>query len=401
MSEAKPIQGAVRLGVEIEGIGYITIAWLNSDARRPSAMAGLAMADKAKLKEADLNQLSDMKETIKRQPLVRSTSFADLPKVPADPNQPARGVSIHAELPNINPKLGLEHPAELVSTPHLLDAQNLTFLKSSVNKVLKGNTSGALAKARPNITAPEQFEHTIPASGLIPESKVKTTFHDEARKIPTGIQTTVGVAANKLLSDTRKDRLKIIELLTAKDTEQRKYFAAMVDAACAADAGLGDLPKTDDQKFRYRLMLLMALMHVHVSVWKGSGMEKDVYGANIKGYSSFEGCAFEHSAIMKENAKAILEALAKAGINQALAEQTVEKLGMPDLSAQVAFEKGAPIACFLVGDKLHTVIEGRQIAAPINGYIHEMLSAKPAPSPMGIDPAATTAAQTIRSALGM
>ena len=93
MSEAKPIQGAVRLGVEIEGIGYITIAWLNSDARRPSAMAGLAMADKAKLKEADLNQLSDMKETIKRQPLVRSHKFCRPPESSRRTETSPRGVS--------------------------------------------------------------------------------------------------------------------------------------------------------------------------------------------------------------------------------------------------------------------------------------------------------------------
>jgi len=97
-----------------------------------------------------------------------------------------------------------------------------------------------------------------------------------------------------------------------------------------------------------------------------------------------------------------VKVLEKAGIAKDRATEAVDKIGFPDLSAQVAFEGGSPIACFFVNGRLHTVIEGRQKGAPINQCIYKMLLAKPADlTGKTVDPAAKAAAQIIHTAIGM
>lgn len=390
MSETKPITGSVRLGIEMEGVGVLKMTW---DPRRPSLMVGLSKADKSTLTEEQQEQVSDMKETLKKQPLVRSASFSE------DFSKPVRGVSIHPEMPNSNASLGREHPAELVSTPHLLDGKNLTYLKNSVLKVVRGGTKGVLSGKKSAQT------HTLEQTDLLPQSTIKTEFTDETRgKLPQGIQTTVGIAADKLLSSDPKTRKSIIEFMTMPSSDQQKRFTQLVTAACSADGPMGTT-LSGDLLYRFRLMLLMSLLHACVPDWKGGGMEKDIYGANIKGYSSFEGCAFEDQIGLQQlvnRGEELVSALEKAGIAKDRATEAVDKIGFPDLSAQVAFEGGSPIASFLVNGRLHTVIEARQKGSPINQCIYKMLLAKPTDlTGKTTDPAAKDAAQVIRTAIGV
>jgi len=385
VNESRPVQGSVRLGIEIEGVGVLKMEW---NPKRPSLMAGLSRVDHPN--EEQEAQISEIKETIKRQPLVRSASFSE------DFAGTVRGLSIHAELPATNRNLGLQHPAELVTTPHLLNATHLTYLKNSVNKVIRGGTKGALSKS----TSAQAF--AVPATELLPSRTVTTRFYDETRgQLPHSIQTTVGVAADRLLSNDRRVRLRIIHFLTVPGSEQCNRFTRLVDAACAAQAAL---PLAGDLRYRVRLALLMSLLHVHAQAWKGSGMEKDVYGANVKGYSSFEGCGLDDTRTLMallDAAETLVEHLVRAEIDPGRAERAVDGLGQPGLSAQVAFERGEPIACFLVGTRLHTVIEARQLDAPINHCIYTMLLAKPRDlTGATVDPAAQAAALKIRTQLG-
>jgi hypothetical protein len=128
-------------------------------------------------------------------------------------------------------------------------------------------------------------------------------------------------------------------------------------------------------------------------------------GLHIKGHSSFEGCAFEDQIGLQQlinSGESLVSALEKAGIAKERATATVDKIGFPDLSAQVPFEGGSPIACFLVNGRLHTVMEARQRSAPLNECIFNMLLVKPEDlAGNKIDAAARQAAQTIRTKIGM
>ncbi|WP_147469186.1 hypothetical protein [Corallococcus sp. AB045] len=387
MSERTPTQDKVRIGIEIEGIGTLKIDW--NSGRRPSQMR--ALANSQPLTPNDLQNISTIQEHIKRQPLMRSGSFSE--------NFPdgVRGLSIHAELSYTVKNLGKSHPAELVTTPHLLDPENLTYLKSSINEVIRGGTKGSLSGA--NSEQPFQMPELYFEQSHIPSQVITTKFTDETRGVlPHGIQTTVGIAADKLLSTDIKTRNSIVDFLIQPDSLQHKRFATIVNMACSASAFESELKLQDDQRYRFRLLLLMSLLHAYIPSFKESGgMAKDTYGANIKGYSSFKGCGINDMQAWSivEGAGMLLSVL--KGHEVSLVGQAVDKLGQHGLSAQVAYEGGAPIPCFLVGSRLHTVIEARQLAAPINQCIRKMLAAKPSVKPGGkIDLEASLAAQTIK-----
>lgn len=350
--EDQPGAGAIRIGVEIEG-GSLKLKWKSGPpsavemARQfPNKTIGTLRKGAGSADRARLEQISTFEEELKRHELVRSDSFEDLKSLGSVAS--ARGVSIHAELASTVHSVGTDLPAELVSTPHLLTAQDLQYLKTSVRKaLLEGKLRNAQTTSFQGHQVESQFQKLSTISG--------------------SIQTTVGVAADKLLSDHRNERTTIVEFLTERQTKQRELFGRLVDITCSAPVMKG--ADQGDQKYRFRLMLLMCLLNVCAEFWKVKSMEKDAFGANIKGYSSNEGCGVTGGldiGSLEDYERTLLLHLSGQDLGEHLLKGVSHKLGRGGLSAQVFYEKGQAIPCFLVGERLHTVIEARQKDASIN-----------------------------------
>lgn len=381
--EEAPRGGDRRIGVELEGVGNLTLKW------------AVEFPTIAKLVDRQMFQA-----TLKRSRLIRSNSFSD-----------DRGVYLTPEEVSIGPNqgtLGKSHPAELVSSPHQLNTKGLEFLRDSMSKALTDSKSPMASHAhytelrRANIHLPEGHGGGRAVS-LLDGAEVQSAWGRARAKIGGNLQTTVGVCVERLCHDNEAIRRRVVELMAADPTKQKRLLG-LLDAAKAGQEALAadqiTLGASDDARHRLRLVLFMYLVGGLASQLKGSGYEKDVYGCNIKGYSSLVGCglatandalrtairekarndAIDHGEMhfqpradaialrllnaMVASVKKVAELKAHAGTLESAF--VLEHIGQPGRSIQVVHERAPAIPCFVSNNKLYTLIEAREKASMMN-----------------------------------
>jgi hypothetical protein len=381
--EEAPQAGQVRIGIELEGVGTISMKW-----------------DKPFPQLQQLDSRVAFQATFKRMKLLRSASFNNL----------NRGVYLSPEEVSVKPNQGLlgqSHPAELVSCPHLLDLQNLEHLRDSVTKALTDAKTPLVARANYK----EQRTQTVDLPrGLhgnqslmkLHGQQVESKWGRVKAQIGGNLQTTVGVCVEKLCSSTKATREAVVKYMAATSQKQNRLLAFIAASIRAQETLAADqitVGAGTDAPYRLRLAILMYLLQLFAPALKGTGYEKDAYGCNIKGYSSFVGCglsvandalrtaarlramnlAIENNEMNLTNRLNGITTRLGAAIEQALNDNgaaalipqfrrdfNYEHIGSPGLSLQVKFELAPAIPCFLKNDKLYTVIEARQRDSMLN-----------------------------------
>lgn len=400
--EEAPRTGQVRIGIELEGVGSIAMSWSLPFPTIPT------VADRQMFQA-----------TLKRSRLIRSGSF-----------DAGRGVYLTPEEVTVSPNqgvLGRSHPAELVSSPHRLDVQNLEFLRASVEKALRNRQSPMIARAHhaeqrtTTMQLPQGHGGGQAVSSLDGAQVTATWGRAAGARIGRSLQTTVGVRVENLCSDNAQTRQRAITFLAATPAKQGRMLRLLEAAVAGQQALAADqitIGAMADARHRLRLVLLMYLADVCAPFLKGLGYEKDAYGCNIKGYSSFVGCglanandalrtavrekarmdAIEHAAThgpeavpnaaplgqaaghFQAGANAIANRLRDAMVGvlrnaggemtrpaRALEQQfALEQIGQPGRSIQVVHERAPAIPCFVANNRLYTLIEARQAESSMN-----------------------------------
>lgn len=381
-TEVTPAQDQVQIGIELEGVGSVRIRWPQELGHQ--SIKGIEQ----------LRLHTDFAGVFKRTHLVRSPSFTG-----------SRGVVITPEDATVT--LGTNHPAELVSQPHLLDEANLDYLRSSVHKALQSNLSnkGSLAsgqadtrygpapQSQPTITKVNVMAlrgTNITFSGMYTDSD--EIFPDVAisstvwsRQLPGqlggNLQVTCGMSVEQLFR-TDDERLKQMAKFIARDKFQERYITlvrastSIVDALTQQGALFATLA---DKRTGLQFVVFMFLLHHMATAWK-AGYEKNALGANFKGGSSFVGCGVSDrndlipaEAYADTYAKLIAAIKQSTGslkdevVTQLTSDQVMSKLGQPGLSMQVYYDKWFAIPNFTdARGNLYTVVEMRQKDTEMN-----------------------------------
>lgn len=367
--EAAPAVGRVRIGIELEGVGTVSTKWTD---------------------EAIL-ALPNFHDVFKRTKLVRSNSF-----------NAGRGVYITPEDSNDFGKTG---PAELVSSPHQFDVTNLNHLRNSVKKALKpmvqvpnparqGQMKSVLNPMRARAHEAEYLDETGDDTDLFQHAVAESRWAlNPQAKIAGSLQTTLGVAAARLLSNVARTRANVVTLLVG-DAKKREKVLDILSAAIRAQQWLttagNPLAAYSAQSFRIRMVMFMYLANKAARVL-GGVWTKTALGANFKGYSSFVGCGVgANNDLLTSGIAALgldadtvrtnlLNAMKNNGahtwLTQALdGHLELDEIGKPGLSIQTDVEGWFAIPNFIVNNRLYTVVESREKASLLNIKMVEFLN---------------------------
>lgn len=365
--ESEPETEEIRIGIEVEGVGTVATKW---DRRGVVAQP-------------------NFHAVFKRTALVRSKSFSS-----------TRGVYI---TPEDSDSFGTNSPAELVSTPHVLDGINLLYLRNSVWKALRR------AAAPKTGTAVFSDPRAPNPAGPVAQSRWGRAT---VVKVGGSLQTTLGVAASKLFSDTASVRRSVIDLLVGKAMKADKV-ADMCKGAVVAEqylTGMGQAFEgsgAGEYKYCVRLLLFMSFMQPMVEATEAGGENgvwaKDFLGANFKAQTSFVACGLRTAlprfqlAVLTPLRRAalktgLLAALETGGVAVWLrtalnAHLDVSKIGQPGKSVQTAMEGWFAIPNFLNDGHLYTVVECREKDAALNKSMTKFLNtAPPTKPPQPVEP---------------
>ncbi|HBO1217561.1 TPA: hypothetical protein ONA18_003959 [Pseudomonas aeruginosa] len=382
-TEISPAQDTVRIGIELEGVGTVRIKW-------PEELGHKSIKNLEHLRAQ-----TDFKDTLKRTPLLRSNSYDDF-----------RGIYITPEEAQED-KLGVDHPAEMVSQPHTLDEQNLEFLRNSVYKALRSNLKGkiALSTNEQNTrygNAPDKYpaipNGKVPTvqsgaafSGMYTNSGeafptvniVQTIWGKQVPVLGGNLQVTCGIAVEQLFRQD-PEQLSLMADFISRNEYKTRYISLVVCTLAIVEAltAQGEIfYGFADKRNELHLATYMFLLHHVAPIWKPAvGYEKCAVGANFKGGSSFVGCGVSntndlipdssYASVFAKMTDAITSTNAtdKANILSTLTSpQVIELYGKPGLSCQVHFDKWFSIPNFSdAGGNLYTVVEIRQHATGMN-----------------------------------
>ncbi|WP_438036176.1 hypothetical protein [Sorangium sp. So ce204] len=352
--EALPEQDDMKIGVEIEGIGNLNITW-SPESERPKVGSMSSAEFKAFIAR------------LKRMKLIRSSDLTE-----------TRGVYLSPEEVSSRSSAGRNHPAELVSSPHPLNAEDLLALWKSVRT--------ALFSASP----PPGFwdrRTRFDNATLSTRWGKNRTF----TQVAGSLQTTIGVSVAKLLGDDQAARDAVVDLLIAPGPE-REHTKALLSAAVTGQQFLsqkhapmasgGDPTKVQG----LRLALFMSLIDQAVSsrAILVANWEKEALGAHFKGYSSFAACGLGQGDLWASAPATLraglIEEMTREGpdwLSVALASLRLADIGRPGLSMQVKYENAPAIPCFFNSEgELCTVVESRQKEAPLNQRMAALLNTK-------------------------
>ncbi|WP_035056438.1 hypothetical protein [Andreprevotia chitinilytica] len=367
--EAAPLNDDVRIGIELEGVGTVKTVW----------------KDKKIIKKANFH------DVFKRTPLVRSNSFSD-----------SRGVYI---TPEDSGDFGISGPAELVSSPHVLDAANLDLLRNSVKKALKnsvevpnlatGKTKTVMNPMRARPHEAKLKDKRLPDTDKFQNTVATTRWAiNPSVKIAGNIQTTVGVAASKLLSNTEETRNGVVQLLIGDPTKKQYakdllYAAVQIEGYLTAVGHL--LQAYSAKKVGIRLAVFMYLVNHFAGGLAEGAWAKTALGANFKGTTSFRACNVagnddliaqavlagpDSADAIKADMIADLEANHVADwITKGMADADfdIEEIGLPGQSLQTSVEAWFAIDNFTHNNRLYTVIESREKTSTLNIKMCEFL----------------------------
>jgi hypothetical protein len=181
--EIAPKKDTIKVGVELEGVGTVRTTWTK-------AASGLKHLNEG---------------VYKHTPLVRSKSFSE-----------TRGVAIHAEqLGGNNPYVsGHTAPAELVSSPHVFNTEQLLNLGLSVRKMM---SNAGVKTGKPTYSESESEK-----------TELESRFAKNRSSVVGGnLQTTIGVNTIKLLSDSHETRSAVVNFLVG-DKEKKTVHGSLV-----------------------------------------------------------------------------------------------------------------------------------------------------------------------------
>ncbi|NHZ67021.1 hypothetical protein [Massilia genomosp. 1] len=342
---------------------------------------------------SDTAPVTQFAQTFKRTALIRSKSY-DAYTAGGEAAQLTdnRGVYAVPEEDKLNwPDYGEKNPAELVSAPHRLTNDGLRFLRASIRKVK--NPSGSIADRI----------FTVGLAALDEEQKrshlANVTFHGQAAadQVTTqwnkggsgagAYQTTIGIPVDKLMACARNDdgAPDVLQLLVYNAGKRQQIRQLLRVTHHLADTCLTGTNFTPAETQGFELALLADLFAQTSVEAKGSGMEKDALGMNLKGYTSFAACGFPEERWTKtdpDTLKLIVADYLKTNevstsVKKVLGNYNFEKIGRPDLSVQASVEKGPTIANFTHASRLFTVIEARESNAEINDLMKKLTDTPP------------------------
>jgi hypothetical protein len=374
--EFAPKVGKVRIGIELEGIGSVHSTWNKSGTKAINTTAG---------KER-------LGEVLKRTPLLRSPSFNE---------ELGRGVAIHSEW---SKTLGTQAPGELVSSPHVFDVKNLDLLRASFKKTLQ--TDSISSRTQKTI----MNDPRLPPDDPFNKSQAETRWARVAIKAGGSLQTTIGIAVGKLLSDDRDTRIKVVNLLVGEDKRQvvrdLLYAAICIEQHLTAESRPLSAYQGDGPREGIRLAVFMYLTNLFKDQVRGTLLPKAAYGALFKGDSSFLASNVADSndilssrlerkevkdelmatlvQMMQDKKKLIapwvvegvVKGVALSGKEKSRRKFDLSDIGRPGLSLQVDVRKWFSIPNFLHNNRLHIVVEAREKSAGLNQMMAEFLNEK-------------------------
>ncbi|WP_157644789.1 hypothetical protein [Burkholderia ubonensis] len=367
--EFSPQKDSQKIGIELEGIGTVSVKWNKSG----------------------YDKHQNFHDVFKRTPLVRSGSFGE-----------GRGVYIVPE--DVDEGYGERGPAELVSNPHNLNKQGLGYLLSSYKKAMSGNsaTNAMLKPQEAQLKDPTQSEE-----GVFNRSQYTATTRWNRRvlgAVAGSLQTTIGVEVRKLLSDDKQTRIKIVEKLIG-DSSKRQATRDLLLAAICVEKVLtrrdNPLEAYKDKADGIRLAIFMYLLNafqVEARDFAKSPQTwaKVTYGANFKGDSSFDGCGVvgakealaewlsENPELKNVLIKDIVDEMNRQGLAPWVVGKmqgvkrvfSLEAVGGPGLSMQTAVEGWFSIPNFFSNGRLYTVVESREKESGLNKNMASFLNGK-------------------------
>lgn len=369
--EFAPSVDIQRIGIELEGIGTVGVKW-----------------GKAKPKTTS----DGFHQVFKRTPLVRSNSY-----------DKGRGVYIVPEDtdPSSYGKLG---PAELVSNPHALDKQGLNDLRASYKKAMVRNSS-TNPMLKPQKAVLKDIRKSDDSTFNSKRYSATTRWgQSPLTKVGGSLQVTIGVEVDKLISDDKPTRIKVVEMLVGDATKRQKVRDLLLAAICIEQTLTADGRPFAAFRSRpqgVRLSVFMYLLNIFVDKAASSPntWSKTTFGANFKGDSSFWGCGADSAkealaAQLSSNpdletqiVRDILEMMKREGLAQWVIDGIQQKkslfslsdVGNSGLSMQTDVEKWFSIPNFFYKEKLYTVVESREKNSGLNikmaQFLNEELSA--------------------------
>lgn len=348
MTESKPSNDNVRIGIEIEGVGSV----------RPK----LKKASRTDLLHQYIGRRTELQSILKRTPLLKSGYF-DMDS--------GQGVCITAEEVSVKDGFFLiQHPAELSSAPYPLSIGDLNLLKILIFEVLTGKVKMAGTKK-------------------FLDKDIDTAWGRLRPKIGRNLQTTIGVPVEILLSNDRIKRNFIFEMLVP-DADIRHYLENICMASILIEGRIisseHSALKGNTNVFNIRLMVFMYLIRFFSPIVKKirkCSWEKDAFDVSFKGETSFIACGVSDAnnlftdASGEELEKEIIKLINEhEGINEWIRNGfrdnggfKIGGIGLPDGSIQVVYESGKAIKNFINRDKLYTVVESRRGESLLNQWM--------------------------------
>lgn len=366
--ELPPVNNFQRIGFEMEGVGYVSMNW---GKRRPDT------------------EHADFYEAIKKTKLVRSESYDDF-----------RGVYLSPEVAIDN--IGYQHPAELISSPHLLSSKSLDKLRESFKKAMTSKDSKVNHLLKVQSAVLNDARHDTHESLNKENYTVSTRWNQVYCKPGRNLQTTVGIAAAMLLSDDLSTRNKVVNMLIFDTRKQVRVKELLKASICIQRVLVKSKYAIFDQSadintyyMRLRLSIFMYLLYAYMPVLYAKnplGYKKDIYGANFKGYSSFHGCGVPCRVSLREHlsknpglqriiVKDIFDSMSESEIALWIIQGCTEPHGVFDLccvgeegfSIVTAVSKRFSIPNFYYSNRLYTVVECREGDAPLNQLMAQFL----------------------------
>ncbi len=379
-AESTPIEDKVCIGVEMER-GMVTLKNMTPIAAPPADVRKKQITHAAKF---DVDKIKGV------------TIWDDAyQKTGVQVAHKHRGVSMVLETPPST--FSLPTTLEYVTKPYIFGAKKLETMRSHFISTIKAKREKEIL----SLDYPTYGKGN--GTDEIPNLQLEITKQSVlGPQISASIQTTVGVAVCKL---TKLDNLRIL----VRDADKLTRLCSAIHVARASLfilSTLFDLNK-DNAEGYFLACLMHSLERLSAT---HTGLRKDWFGANFKGFSSFKGCGvvredtfietqLSGKEILAANAD-VLEAAKKSvthifptrwlndkstesslgEIQTFLAGKTVDVslIGKPNRSLQVISEGKPPIANFLNMNHLYTVVESREAGSALNekmrGFLREEIN---------------------------